>query len=77
MTDSTDEPTRPLPERDERVIATLPGCPELCDQKHRNLEYDGGLVHEKWIGVARSPARSSVRRTASWSRSLPTRASAA
>lgn len=48
MTDaSTDEPTRLL---SERVIATLPGCPEWCDQKHRNLEYDGGLTHEKWVG---------------------------
>ena len=52
MTASTDEPTRPIT---ERVIATLPGCPEWCDQKHRNLEYDGGLTHEKWIGGIEVP----------------------
>ncbi len=50
MTDSTDEPTRP-----ETVIATLPGCPEWCDQKHRNLEYDGALTHEKWLGAVEVP----------------------
>lgn len=48
--DSTDEPTRP-----ETVIATLPGCPEWCDQKHRNLAFDGGLTHEKWLGAVEVP----------------------
>ncbi len=51
MTDpSTDEPTRP-----ETVIATLPGCPEWCDQKHRDLAFDGGLTHEKWLGAVEVP----------------------
>ena len=53
MTDpSTDEPTRPITERDEQIIATLPGCPDWCDQKHDGLEapVEATLWHEHVIG---------------------------
>ncbi len=49
---STDEPTRPITERDKQIIATLPGCPDWCDRKHAGLDgpMEAALWHEHVIG---------------------------
>lgn len=62
---STDEPTRPITERDKQIIATLPGCPEWCDRKHDGLEgpMEAALWHEHVIRSCAAP-RSSAWRSA-------------